>query len=156
MNIDSEWVLFFSRVVLGVVMIYHGNKKIFSLRKNAASFEEMGFRPGMIFGTIVAVVEYVGGIAVLIGIYAAFFAAIFAFQMIVGTFWKLKKKKSFTDYAYDLLLLAISAVIMAFGPGNFSLLEFDLFNFLRWDVLVLGLIAAVALVFLLTGRGGRE
>jgi uncharacterized membrane protein YphA (DoxX/SURF4 family) len=47
----------------------------------------MGFKPGMLWGTLIALVEFVGGIAIFLGIYAEFAAALFAYQMMVGTFW---------------------------------------------------------------------
>ncbi len=110
----------------------------------------MGFRPGMLWGTVIAVVEFFGGIAILTGLYAELAASLFGFQMIVGTFWKLKTKKPFTEYSYDLQLLALCVVIMAFGAGRFSPASFDATIFLRWGV-VLGAVVAGA-VFAFTRR----
>jgi hypothetical protein len=42
---------------------------------------------------VIAIVEFVGGIAVLRGLYAELATTLFGFQMMVGTFWKLKIKK---------------------------------------------------------------
>lgn len=133
-RISPDWVLFFIRVVMGIVLIYYGWPKIKNLKSNADDFVGMGFRPGMLWGTLIAVVEFFGGIAMLTGLYAELAASLFGFQMIVGTFWKLKGKKPFTDYSYDLQLLGLCIVIMSFGAGRYSIASFPSGMFLRWDV----------------------
>lgn len=121
--INSGWVLLFVRVVLGVVMIYYGLPKIKDLSSNAKDFEKMGFKPGILWGTIIALVEFVGGIAMLIGFLAELAAFFFGLQMIVGAFWKaLKTDKPFSDWSYDLQLLAMCLTILTFGAGFYAYL----------------------------------
>jgi hypothetical protein len=102
----------------------------------------MGFKPGMLWGTLIAVVEFFGGLAILSGFYAELVAALFAFQMLVGTFWKLKIKKPFSDYSYDIQLFAICLVVMAQGAGAYALALFPGTIFLRWDIAAAALAAA--------------
>ncbi len=142
--ISTHWILLFIRVVLGIALLYYGWPKIKNLKSNAHDFVEMGFRPGMLWGTVAAIVEFFGGIAMLTGLYAELAASLFGFQMIVGTFWKLKIKKPFTDYSYDLQLLALCVAIMSFGAGRYSIMSFNSAIFLRWGVVV-GVVLAGAL-----------
>ncbi|MCP6720179.1 MAG: DoxX family protein [Patescibacteria group bacterium] len=114
-------VLLFARVAVALVMLFYGWPKMKSLKSNAKDFVEMGFKPGMFWGTIVAFIEFFGGIAMLIGFYAWVVAAVFGFQMIVGTFWKMKMKKPFNDYSYDMLLIALVSIIIVFGPGLYAI-----------------------------------
>ena len=120
MNIISlagyqEQVLFLVRLIVGIVMIYYGWPKIKDMKKNANDFVGMGFKPGWFWGTIVALVEFVGGIALIAGVYVWLVASLFGFRMIVGTIWKITKvKKPFPDYSYDLSLLALTLVLLAF------------------------------------------
>jgi putative oxidoreductase len=143
--IQLDWILLFSRMVLAIVMTYYGWPKIRDLTSNAKDFEHMGFTPGMFWGTLIAGVEFFGGIAILLGFYAELAAALFGFQMIVGTFWKLKVKKPFSDYSYDIQLFALCLVIMAQGAGIFALKTFPGTIFLRWDVALASLAAALLL-----------
>src|SRR2546430_1485341 len=83
------------------------------------------------------------GPAILVGFYAEFAAAFFGFQMIVGTFWKLKIKKEFSDYSYDLQLFALCLVVMSQGAGVYSLKAFPGTIFLRWDVAMASLAGAL-------------
>jgi uncharacterized membrane protein YphA (DoxX/SURF4 family) len=145
MEIRFEWILLLSRIVLAVVMIYYGWPKVRDLNANAREFVEMGFKPGMLWGTLIALVEFVGGIAIFLGIYAEFAAALFAYQMMVGTFWKVKIDKPFTDYSYDLQLFALSLTLMSQGAGAFTVMAFPGSIFLRWDVA--GIALATALLF---------
>jgi uncharacterized membrane protein YphA (DoxX/SURF4 family) len=147
MDISFNWILLLLRVTLAVVMIYYGWPKIRDLESNAEDFVKMGFSPGMFWGTLIAVVEFVGGIAVLLGLYAELAAALFAFQMLVGTFWKLKIKKPFTDYSYDMQLFAMSLVVMSQGAGAYALASFPGHVFLRWDVAAAALVAALLLAY---------
>lgn len=111
----QEQVLFLVRLIVGVVMIYYGWPKIKNMKKNASDFVGMGFKPGWFWGGIVAFVEFVGGIALIAGVYIWLAAALFGFEMIVGAIWKITKvKKPFPDYSYDLLLLTLTLVLLAF------------------------------------------
>jgi putative oxidoreductase len=145
MHIQIDWILLLVRAVLGVVMIYYGWPKIRDPAANANDFVQMGFTPGMFWGTLIAVVEFFGGIAILVGFYAELAAALFAFQMLVGTFWKLKIKKTFSDYSYDIQLFALCLVLMSQGAGAYALKAFPGVIFLRWDVAAAALVAALLL-----------
>ena len=121
----SDIVLLIVRIIMGIVMIYYGYHKITNLRSNAEDFVKMGFKPGIFWGTIVAFVEFFGGIAVIIGVYIWLAVALFGFQMIMGTIWKITKtEKPFTDWSYDLLLLAIALMLLITGPGYYVLAGF--------------------------------
>jgi len=146
MYIEIPWILLFLRVVLGVSLIYYGWPKIRDPKSNARDFVEMGFRPGMLWGTLGVLVEFFGGIAIFFGLYAELAAALFGFQMMIGTFWKiLKLGKGFTEYSYDLYLLSLCLVIMSQGSGAFGLTAFPGYIFLRWDVAGAALVAALLL-----------
>ncbi|MEX2515105.1 MAG: DoxX family membrane protein [Candidatus Paceibacterota bacterium] len=117
----TDTILLLLRVIAGSVMIYYGWPKIKDLRKNTKDFEEMGFKPGWLHGSIVAAVEFLGGLGILLGILTWIPAAAFGFEMLLGAGWKITKTdKPFTDWSYDLLLLALMLVLLAFGPGAYA------------------------------------
>jgi uncharacterized membrane protein YphA (DoxX/SURF4 family) len=147
-QIATAWILLSLRSVVAIVMIYYGWPKIRNLKSNATDFVQMGFRPGMFWGTLIAIVEFFGGIALLLGFYAELTAALFAFQMMVGTFWKLKIKKPFSDYSYDIQLFAMCLVIMSEGAGIYSFRSFPGRIFLHWDIAAAATVGAVLLAVL--------
>ena len=110
-----------ARIVLAIVFLYYGLPKIKNLRNNAHDFDGMGFKPGWLFGTGVAVLEVVGGLMIGLGFMSWIFAGLITIHMIVGTVWKIGwTDKKFTDWSYDIILAAAALMIVAFGSGVFS------------------------------------
>ncbi|MEK7520753.1 MAG: DoxX family protein [Patescibacteria group bacterium] len=117
----SDWALLVLRVVFGLVFIVHGWPKIRDLKANAAGFEAMGFKPGMFWGTIVAVLEFVGGLLIVAGLLTQVIALLLAVQMAVAIL-KVNLKRGFAGgYEFDLLLLAAGLLLVAVGGGDCSL-----------------------------------
>ncbi len=117
----QEWSLLLLRFIVATVLLVHGIPKVKNLRQTAESFGAMGFRPGVFWGTLVAVVEAVGGIAIFIGFFAQPFAALFAGQMLVATVWKIKRGQGFVGgYELDLVLMGASLALATYGSGALS------------------------------------
>jgi len=90
------------RIMMGGVMMYYGWPKVKDPRKNAEDFGKGGFTPGWFWGTIVLLVEFVGGISVVVGFYTWVAAALIGIEMLTGTVWKIgKAHKPFTDDVLD-------------------------------------------------------
>lgn len=146
--ISSGSVMFIIRLVVGGVMIYYGWPKVRDLKKNARWFAKQGFIPGWLAGDIVAFTEFVGGIAMIAGIWPTLVAVAFGFQMITGFFWKKRMGKPFSDYSYDLQLLALCLAILVFGGGAFVYMSFDYVVLTRWDALIAAVIVGFVLAAL--------
>jgi len=117
----QHYILLVVRIMVAVVLIYYGWSKIKNLRRNAKDFVAMGFRPGWLWGTLIALLEFFGGIGILLGIYTGPVAFLLAVHMIVGIIWKIAKAgKPFSDWSYNLLLLSIMLLLLITGPGAFS------------------------------------
>lgn len=117
----ADAVLLVVRVIMGVTMVYYGWPKVRDPKKNAADFDGIGFKPGLFWGTLVLLVEFGGGLALLLGFYTWVAAALVGLEMLTGTIWKITRTdKPFTDWSYDLLLFALALVLLAFGPGAYS------------------------------------
>lgn len=115
-------VLLIVRLIAASILLYYGWPKIKDLPKNAEHFVTMGFKPGWFWGTIVAIVEFFGGIAMLIGLFVPIAAMLFGIQMATGVWWKkTRAKKDFTSWSYDLALFALMLAIWINGPGKYSL-----------------------------------
>ena len=77
-----------------------------------------GIQTGIVWGTLIAGVEFLGGLALCLSVYPELVAALFGFQMLVGSFWKYKRGKPFDEYFYDVQLFGLCVVIMHFGGGG--------------------------------------
>lgn len=116
----GNWGITILRIIFGVIFIKHGWPKIKSLKDTAKGFSEMGFKPGIFWGTIVALLEFVGGWFLIFGLLTQIVSLLLALQFLVILF-TLKRKSSFKDYEYDLLILAVALALMVLGGGNLSL-----------------------------------
>ena len=112
------------RVFLGAVFVVHGWPKIKNLKATAKGFAGMGFKPGWLFGTIAALLEFFGGIGLVIGFLVVPFAAFLALQFLTITIWKILKKAPFTGaggWELDLVILGGLIALLALGSGSFAL-----------------------------------
>ena len=82
----------------------------------------MGFKPGTFWGTVVAFVEFVGGLALFFGFYAQLAALLLGIQMLVAVFWKLGRGQGLIGgYELDLLLAVTLVTLVILGAGTYSL-----------------------------------
>jgi putative oxidoreductase len=115
-------VLFLARMLLGAIMMYHGWPKMKDLSSTANEFDQMGFKPGAFWGSLIAGVEFIGGISILLGIAPWVAESLFGMQMLTGMAWKIgPAKKSFSDYSYDMLLLVLVLFLLIHGPDRYSM-----------------------------------
>src|SRR3989344_2429492 len=91
----SGITLLLLRIFYGVLFVAHGWPKIKDLMQNAKNFEGMGFRPGLFWGTLVALLEFFGGLAIIAGPFTQVLGLLLAVEMIVATIWRLKMKHKF-------------------------------------------------------------
>ena len=117
----SETGLLALRLVAAAIFLAHGWPKLKSIKTTQQNFGMMGFRPGWLWGTIVALLEGLGGPLLLIGFLVQPLGVLLAFQMVVATFWKLKQGQKFVNgYELDLLLVAALLVLATAGAGALS------------------------------------
>ncbi len=118
----DQWPVLILRIALGAVWIVHGWPKIRDLRQNAQNFQSMGFKPGALFGTAAALLEFFGGIAIVVGLATAPIAALFILEFIVILVWRWSKRSPFVGgWELDLLILAGAVALFSLGGGAFSL-----------------------------------
>lgn len=119
----SDVAILAARIIVGITFLYYGWPKLKDLAQNARDFEKYhGLHPGWLWGTLVALLETFGSLGLILGIFTPFLAASFAFHMLMGALWKVTKtEKPFTDWSYDLILLAGALLLLVAGPGRFAL-----------------------------------
>lgn len=121
----NSWTLAILSVATGLILFAHGLPKIRDLKKTAANFEAMGFKPGFLWGTIAAVAEFFGGLALVAGFGVSYAALILAVQFAVIMAWRFKRRDPLIGgYELDLLMLAVLLLLAVQGGGSFSLDNF--------------------------------
>ncbi len=121
-GIHMSIVALLLRLAVGSLYIYHGYPKLGAARKGTAEWlKSIGFPGGL--ATLAGVVEFFGGIALILGLFTSTVAALSALWMI-ATAWlamtKIKKKYA-GGYELDITLLLVSLALAAIGGGRLSL-----------------------------------
>jgi len=121
---------FIIRVVLGIIFFMHGLDKFKGGVENTAGwFESIGLPVFLAYG--VAVVELVGGIMLVLGLFSRIVSILFAIVMI-GAIVKVKLAIGFfgngqmAGYEMDLAFLAMAIMIAITGSKAFALDQFIL------------------------------
>lgn len=116
---------FILRVVLGVLLVAHGYPKLF---KNFGQFsgwlDSMGLKPGKFWALVAGLVEFLGGLALILGFGVQIVGLLVAVEMLVAM-WKVKwGKVGLTDqggWELDLIYLVAGLALALMGGGVYSL-----------------------------------
>lgn len=109
------------RIVAGIVFVLHGWGKLTgnpSIEMFAGMVGGLGFPMPMFFAWVVALTEFVGGLALILGILVRPAAILLSIVMLVALF--MVKKMAFPAADVDLVLLGVSVALALTGPGRFS------------------------------------
>ena len=109
------------RIAVGTIFIRHGAQKLFTFgfAGVTGAFTQMGVPFPGIMGPFVALLEFFGGIALVIGLLTRLIALGFAVDMLVAILLVLLKN-GFSHYELEFLLLVSSLALFLAGPGGFS------------------------------------
>ena len=110
------------RIFLGIIFIYHGMPKLTMSGKMAKG---MGWSSGSV--VLLGLVEFLSGLALVLGFYAEIGALLIAIVMLGALFHKMFKWNipfSAMDkmgWEFDLILLGAAVAVLLFGAGSISL-----------------------------------
>lgn len=118
----SDWALLVLRLAVGLILVAHGWPKIKDLKTTAQNFDAMGFKPGRLWGTIAALLEFFGGLLMIIGWLTQVAASLLVLEFIVIMLWRFKRKdKLVGGFELDLILLASLLTLAATGSSVLAL-----------------------------------
>ena len=112
------------RLALGLVFFTHGFAKVANLTQASEMFGKMGF-PGWV-GVLIALLEVIGGVLLIIGLFTRIMGLIFAGEMAVAILrvhWAQAPWWQLNSYELALVCGAGSFVLAAFGAGILSIDE---------------------------------
>lgn len=124
----QDWAATILRLALGVPFVIHGYPKLFTpmFQGFASWLDSMGVKPGKFWALVVGVVEFFGGIALILGIFTQLAAALIAANMLVAMAkvkWgkvKLVEMEK-TGWELDLAYFAMALALVILGPGAWAL-----------------------------------
>ena len=117
------------RLVFGAIFIYHGYGKLFGggpapigMTMFTGMVAKLGFPAPEFFAYAAALSEFLGGIAILLGIWTKVFSVLVGFVMLVAIFGI--KHHAYPMSDVDTALLAIVIAVYLAGPGKYNLAEY--------------------------------
>ena len=109
------------RVAVATIFIRHGAQKlfVFGFAGVTGAFTQMGVPFPGLTGPFIALLEFFGGLALVIGILTRLIALGFVFDMLVAILL-VQLKRGFSGYELEFLLLGSSLALFLAGAGGFS------------------------------------
>lgn len=125
MNDLRMWGLTILRVAVGIVFALHGGQKLFvyGFHGVTVSFTKMGVPLPAVSAIVVTLVEFLGGIALIAGLFTRWAAILLAINMSVAIL-KVHVPNGFFlpgGFEYALTLLAANVALALTGPGAAAL-----------------------------------
>ena len=113
------------RIIVGVVFLVHGSQKlfVFGLGGITGFFTQAGIPLPMVAAPVVTFVEFLGGIALILGVFTRVAAILLAIDM-MGAIAFVHGKNGFflpTGYEYALTLFVLNLALAIGGPGEYAI-----------------------------------
>jgi putative oxidoreductase len=117
------------RLAVGTIFVAHGAQKLFGvwggpgLSGTAQFMGTLGLGPGMPLALLVGLVEFAGGLLLILGALTLFVSLALAINMGVAI-WKVHLAGGFflpAGYEFNIALLGALICLMLAGPGAFSI-----------------------------------
>jgi putative oxidoreductase len=113
------------RMIVGIVFLVHGCQKlfVFGIPGVAGAFAKMGIPAPGLSAFLATMAEFLGGAALLAGLFTRLAAIPVAFNMLVAILAVHLKNGFFlpTGFEYALTMLVANCALMMTGPGAFAL-----------------------------------
>ncbi len=120
--LNTDLALLIVRVVLGIIMIYHGWPKLTNLGGTIEGFTGMGVPLPALAAIFATVAEVLGGLLMLAGAFTDIAGLLFAIDML-GAITFVHAKNGFGGQGgmeFPLALLAMALAIALAGPGRYA------------------------------------
>ncbi|HWQ36638.1 MAG TPA: DoxX family protein [Blastocatellia bacterium] len=129
MNRYASYAPLALRIVVGVVFAMHGAQKLFGafggpgIDGTAQFFEQTGIVPGVFWAWVVGLVEFCGGLALLLGACTRYAASLLAIIMLVAIFAVHLSHGFFLPQGseYALTLFGANLTLLFSGAGELAL-----------------------------------
>ena len=110
------------RVVLGLAFMAHGYPKLFtSFAGTTAFFESIGLRPAKFWVLWIGILEFVGGIFLILGLFVQPLAILFMIDMFFAILLVGRKKGFVGGWEFEATLFLIAFSLLIMGAGIFAI-----------------------------------
>lgn len=124
-NSHQRWGMTVLRIVVGIVFLMHGGQKLFiyGFHNVAGAMQQMGIPLPMLSAVVVTIVEFFGGLGLVLGLFTRWAATLIAIEMLVAVLAVHLRGGFFSPrgFEYPLSLLAANIALALGGPSAAAL-----------------------------------
>lgn len=110
------------RLAVGIVFIYHGWLKLTGMEGVVGMMQGIGLPMPLFFAWLVALVEFIGGIAIILGLFNRIVTALLAIVMVVALLTVHAKTPFGPGVEFPIVLLGALIALHTVGPGRCALM----------------------------------
>lgn len=115
-------VPFVLRVVLGVIFVAHGFPKLFKkFSETKAFFASLGLRPAVLWTLWIGILEFFGGILLIIGLFVQPIALLLMINMFFAIVLVARRKGFVNGWEFEFVLLVMALSLLIMGAGAFAI-----------------------------------
>jgi putative oxidoreductase len=107
------------RLAMGVILSVAGYMKLVGIAGTIAYFTKLGFP--VITAWFITLLELIGGIALILGLFVRYFGLLYTVEFIVAAFWVKLPTQGYAASRLDLMILAGAAALYFLGAGRWSI-----------------------------------
>ena len=111
------------RIVLGIIFIVHGTMKFMQMSRTEHFFSKLGIPLPGVAAPAIALLEVIGGIALILGLGSRIFALLLTIDMLVAIAIDKVHAGFVGGWEFELVLLAGLLALIFGGPGAISLVR---------------------------------
>ena len=115
---NTKLGLFVLRLTLGGIFIFHGITKLTNMEQTIGFFGMIGF--SAFFAWMISLIEVIGGVLVVLGIYTRYIVPLFAIIMLTVIIF-IKRKSGFQSIELEVAILGLSLGVGLIGCGEYSI-----------------------------------
>lgn len=120
-----DWALLLVRLGVGIVFVVHGWGKVTDFGSPIGLADKLGYQPAGFFGVALALIEFGGGLLVLLGLATRLAALLIAITQLVAVkevHWPcgFVGEQGCRGYEFNFVLLCGLVALMLAGAGAFS------------------------------------
>jgi putative oxidoreductase len=109
------------RLAMGVILSVAGYMKLVGIAGTIAYFTKLDFPVPVITAWFITLLELIGGIALILGLFVRYFGLLYTIEFIVAAFWVKLPAQGFAAARLDLMILAGATALYFLGAGRWSI-----------------------------------